>query len=118
MADKCLAFEMDDLKKAWEHMRLETVKDYGDRAYDHNLHTWDDGGRFLAKCKNCGGYVLVQKSEYHSTFGDDAYYTDYFPVKDAEEADLFNRKYDGFSIEKEFPERYLCRTNLNIHWSK
>ena len=119
MSKKCHAFALKDAEAAWEHMQLETVKDYGDYAYGHYLHTWDDGKRMLTKCKTCGGFVLIQKSEFHSFMGgDDGYYTDYFPVEDEIEADKYNQMYVGFEIEKAFPERYLCMTNLRLHWSQ
>lgn len=116
MGKSCEAFLMDDVQKAWEHMDYEIVKDYGDRCNGHFLHTWDEGKRLLGKCKNCGGYVLVQRSEFHGM--DDDYYRDYFPVSSPEEAAELNRKYDGFAIEKQFEERYLKSTNGALSWSK
>ena len=115
----CIAFEFDDPIKAREHMRYELVTDYGKYAYGHYLHTWDDGNRFLARCRNCGGYILIQSSEFLSfTDAPDGYYTDWFPVRSPEEADLLNRKYDGYAIEKEFAGRYLMETNGELSWSK
>ena len=115
---KCIAFDMKSAFDAWDHMKLETVENYGGRAYGHYLHTWDDGERILARCKNCGGYILIQSSEYHG-MEDDDYYGDYFPVDSPEEADELNRKYDGWEIETEFPYRYLMTQNLCvIYWSK
>ena len=115
----CIGFEFDDAQQAWDHMQFEIIKDYGDYAYGHCLHTWDDGKRMLAKCKACGGYVLIQKSEFHafSDMSSDSYYSGFFPVESAEDAEELNRKFDGFSIEREFPSRYLCRTDLRLHWS-
>lgn len=119
MGNKCQAFDFEDAEEAWEHMSLEILRDYGDFAYGHSLHTWDDGKRMLARCKTCGGFILIQKSEFHSfSDGDDSYYTDYFPVEDEKEADKFNKMYSGFDIEKAFPERYLCMTDLRLHWSR
>ena len=117
---KCLAFEMDDLRAAWKHMKLEVVEDYGDHAYGHYLHCFDDGKRELRRCKTCGGYVLVQKSEFHSfSDGNDDYYTDYYPVEDVQEADEINRNYNGDKIEDAFPSSVKCirMTNLILHWS-
>lgn len=117
---KCLAFEMEDLRAAWKHIDLELVEDYGDYAYGHDLHCFDDGKRELNRCKTCGGYVLVQKSEYHSfSDGNDDYYTDYYPVEDAGEADKINREYDGENIRDAFPPSVKCihMTNLILHWS-
>lgn len=117
---RCRAFEMKDPLQARQHMKLVMIRDYGWSAYGHPLHTWDDGGRYLARCETCGGLVLVQKSEFHSfsDLSDDSYYTDYFPVDSEAEAEELNRKYDGFAIEREFPERYLCMSNLLVHWSE
>lgn len=116
----CIGLGMDSLADAWNHMQYEIVKNYGDFAYGHYLHTWDDGERMLARCKNCGGYILIQGSEFHS-FSDesgDSYYTDFFPVEGPEDAERLNREFDGFRIEREFPSRYLCMTNLRLHWSQ
>ena len=119
MRKKCQAFTLKDAQAAWSHLDFEIVEDYGDRAYGHFLHTWDDGKRMLARCRTCGGFILIQKSEFHSfSDDDDSYYTDYFPVEDEKEADYLNKMYDGFAIEKAFPKRYLCMTNGRLHWSK
>ncbi len=114
----CICFEMEDAAQALEHMQCERVQSYGDEAYGHFLYTWDDGERILVRCKRCGGYILIQKSEYHGFSDDDSYYTDYFPVDSPEEADELNRKYDGFAIETNFPKRYLMRTNGELSWSR
>lgn len=73
----------------------------------------------MLKCQRCGGYILLQASEYHS-FSDsgDDYYSDWFPVSSPEEAEELNKKYSGFDIEEEFEERYLMRTNDDLFWSR
>ncbi|MBR2669229.1 MAG: hypothetical protein IKE36_05465 [Solobacterium sp.] len=115
---RCIAFNMADAKEAFDHMREdhEDVIEYGGYAYGHNLFTWDTGNRTLRRCRKCGGYILVQDSEYHG-MEDDDYYTDYFPVDSPEEADELNKKYSGFEIETEFPGRYLM-FDKGVHWSK
>ena len=114
----CIAFAMDTAEEAWEHMSFEVVEEYGDWMYGHSLHTWDRGERTLFRCRKCGGYVLYQYSEYSDPIScDESCYDDYFPVSGPEEADELNRKYDGFAIEREFPGRYLMKTNGKIHWS-
>lgn len=117
----CIAFEMKDANEAAKHLSgYEVIKDYGDQAYGHCLHTWDDGERILAKCPKCGGYILIQQSEFHSfTDGDDSYYRDYFPVSGEEDADEMNQKYDGFALE-ESGIRYLIWDLpwYPAHWSK
>jgi len=119
MNNRCTAYGMENVQEARRHMKLETVADYGDEAYGHILHTWDDGKRMLCRCAACGGYVLVQKSEFHSfSDGDDGYYTDYFFLDRPEEADELNRRYDGFRIEREYGGRYLCVTNGRVHWNR
>ena len=115
----CEGFFFADPLEAYKHMKLTGVRNYGDRQYGHTLHVWDDGERILAKCGSCGGYVLIQSSEFHSfTDSPDSYYTDFFPVSSPEEADELNRRFDGFEIEREFGERYLMETDGRLCWSK
>lgn len=113
----CIGLKMKDVLDAWNHMNCEVIKDYGSYAYGHYLHTFDEGKRILVKCRNCGGYILIQSSEFHG-MEDDDYYTDYFPADSPEQAEELNRMYDGFEIERKFRGRYLMRTNLYLHWSK
>ena len=118
MGKACIGFEMEDASEAYEHMSLELVEDYGGRAYGNYLYTWDDGDRCLCRCKVCGGYVLVQSSEFHSmSDGNDSYYTDYFPVDSPEAADELNRRYDGFAIESDSGIRFMIRDGGKPHWS-
>ena len=116
---KCTAFQMKDSNEALNHIKnnWEVIEDYGDYKYDHSLHTFDSGKRVLGKCKECDQLILLQESEYHS-FSDkpDSYYDDYFPVSSKEEADELNKKYDGFKIETEFNNKWLCVTNSNSIW--
>lgn len=115
----CIAFKFEDSREAYEHMNYEIVKGYGCMAYGHYLFTWDDSYRMLAKCENCGGYILIQSSEFHS-FTDigDSLYTDWFPISSPKDADEANRKHDGFQIESEFNDRYLMITNGSLGWSR
>ena len=118
MKKACIGFSMKDPVEAYCHMDLEPIEEYGSQAYGNILHTWDAGERFLCRCKNCGGYVLVQQSEYHDmSGGNDCYYTDYFPVESPEAADDLNRKYDGFDIEFESGIRFLIPDFPIPHWS-
>ena len=117
MSSICHIFELKDPNKAWEEMEFETVIDYGDEQYGHFLHVFDDGGRKLLRCKKCGAYVLMQRSEFHSfSDGEDSYYTDWFPVSGPEEADEINQKYGGMALEIDFKDKYLCRTDGRMHW--
>lgn len=117
MEKECIMFQFDDVTEATEHMALEVIQNFGDSAYGHSLHCWDQGERYLARCGKCGGYVLVQHSEFHGAIDDD-YYTDYFPVRGFDEADELNRLYNGFDIEVAFKKRYLMMTNLRLRWSR
>ena len=111
----CTAFDIEDAGEAWRHMKHYTiVQNFGDVYNGKNLFCFDEGGRYLARCKKCGGYILVQKSEFHGE--EDDYYADYFPVSGLEECVELNEKYDGFQIEESFPRRYLKMTNLRYHW--
>ena len=114
----CLGFGMKDAVNAYRHMELELVEDYGSEAYGNILHTWDDGERFLCRCRSCGGYVLVQYSEYHDMSGGvDRYYRDYFPVESPEAADELNRKFNGSDIEYKSGIRFLINDDHDPHWS-
>ena len=110
---------MENAEEAVKHIELERIENYGDMAYGHNLHTWDDGRRIFCRCGKCGGYFLMQYSEYHGIGEEkDVYYTDYFPVSTPAEADKLNRLYNGFTIEQKFPGRYLRRdSNHGPNWS-
>ena len=88
----CEAFAMENAEEAVRHIELERIENYGDMAYGHNLHTWDDGHRIFCRCGKCGGYFLMQYSEYHGI---------------GEEKD-----------EQKFPGRYLRRdSNHGPNWS-
>lgn len=114
----CIGFYMEDAFEAYyKHMDPEVVEEYGDKAGQNWLHTWDEGGRTLLRCKRCGGYMLRQYSELHS-IEDDDYYSDFFPVTGPEEARSLNEKYDGYTIETDFPGRWLiCDPCKAPRWS-
>lgn len=115
----CEAFYFDDPDRAFEHIdgNYDVVADYGEKCNGHSLYTWDDGGRMLAKCRICGGYILIQKSEFHG-MEDDAYYREFIPVKSEEQAAEINRDYGGYELETKYPERYLIADpGKKPHWS-
>ena len=123
---QCCVFSYTDAKTAGSHISpLEIIENYGDAFYNpdgtvkHFLHTWDDGERYLARCKKCGALFLVQDSEFHSMSenSEDTYYTDYFQVSSREEAIAYNEKYNGFDIEKYYPGNYLLNINSDWIWS-
>ena len=90
---------------------------YGSSSEGKQLHTWDDGERILYRCRKCGGYFLLQDSEFHNFQGDDRFYSDYFPIFDPQEAERLNREYDGYELEMSFPGRYLVQDNdAPAHW--
>ena len=94
-------------KGSFDRRNLEFIKDYGSECNGHYLHTWDDGGRSLYRCKKCGAYVLKQYSEIHMP---DKTYIDYFPVRDQRHAEEVNEKYDGSSIETDYPYEKMFYT--------
>ena len=87
-------------RTAFDERNLIFVKNYGDEGYGHTYYTWDDGFRELYRCRKCGAYVLKQYSEIHMP---DATYIDYFPVEDEADAEEVNRKYNGWTIERDYP---------------
>ena len=110
-----MGFDLPTATEAFEHFNgmLEELWDYGDMCNGHCLHTWDDGGRKLYLCHDCGGLVLVQKSEYHGQENDD-YYTDYIPVDSAQEAERLNELYGGWAIEKEWKGKKVFVSNGHV----
>ena len=109
-------------QEARNAFRGELVKDYGDcvRLGKHVLHwnhVWDDGGRVLMRCSDCGGLMLIQTSEFHSTMSDDGYYEDWIPVASAEEADLMNIFLDADELDG-MDCHHLMINNGQAHWSR
>lgn len=102
----CIAFSMKNAEEAMKHIDKEAVRRYGWECNGHLLHAWDDEERVLFRCRNCGGYILVQLSELHGMEYDE-YYADYFPVSGPEEAEEPNQKYDGFEIEDKSGKPYI-----------
>lgn len=111
----CVGFDLPTAAEAYEHFHgmLEELWDYGDKCNENNLHTWDDGGRKLCLCHDCGGLVLVQKSEYHGEKNDD-HYTDYFPVDSVQEAEQLNELYGGFEIETKWEGKKIFVSNGHV----
>ena len=83
-----------------------------DTTTDKNLEK-RKGGRKLCLCHDCGGLVLVQKSEYHGEENDD-HYTDYFPVDTVQEAERLNELYGGWAIEKEWNGKKVFVSNGHV----
>lgn len=105
----CKAFELPDRKEQSDHLRdLEFLEDFGDYCCGHYLHTWDDGHRFLCRCRCCNALILVQRSEFHG-MEEDVYYTDYFSVTSRQEAIWLNERFDGFRIEQEAHLKHIYR---------
>ena len=100
----CCMFEKG---QEFDKGNLEFIRNYGSRCNGHSLHTWDEGDRSLFRCRKCGCYVMEQYSEIHMP---DRTYIDYFPVRDERHAEEVNEKYDGWSIEREYPYRMIFYT--------
>lgn len=111
----CIAFSLDDPNAAYAHMEYKVIERYGEQCNGHDLYVFDEGYRLLGRCKNCGGFILVQRSEMHGE--EDDYYCDFFPVSGPDEARQLNEQYDGYQIEQDFPKRYLMETNGRMSWS-
>ena len=84
-------------------------KDQHRLTQGHWFFVGSEGYRHLGRCPKCRGYILVQRSECHGAIDD--YYGDFFQVSGPAEAEAINAKYDGDTIEKAFPTRYLTETN-------
>ncbi len=120
----CHIYEIPEGKDAIAALKVERVKDYGDCVHLddgtvlHWNYTWDDGGRMLLRCRECGALLLLQSSEYHS-FSDspDGYYSDWIPAATEEEADLLNILLDVLELE-DYPCRHLRSNNFSYFWTE
>ncbi len=117
MGKPCVAFQLESASDALKHLysnsRITTK--YGDHFAGNRLHKWEKGERVLFHCQVCGGYYLLQDSEFYDLDGSCC--SDYFPVTGPEEAEDLNRRWDGWKIEKCFPEKYLfLDEHGSSHW--
>ena len=111
-----------DAREAYDSFHVAWARDYGDNVtledgtLLHWNHTWDDGKRYLLRCRECGGLMLVQSSEFHS-FSDspDGYYEDWIPVASVEEGDLLNILCDGGDLDN-CDIWHLMQNNGKFHW--
>ncbi len=114
----CHAFNEEDPQKAYAFLKdIELVKEYGSRWNGKRLYMCDAGERTLCRCKICGGYVLIQTSEYHNPVGDDSEFYDYIPVSDELEAEELNDLYDGEALGRKSGIRYLQYSHGKATWS-
>ena len=116
----CHIYEIADAKEVYDSFRGELVKEYGDNVtlddgtVLHENYMWDDGRRSLVRCKECGGLVIVQSSEYHSFLDSpDGYYRDWIPAASEEEADLLSILFDATELEV-FPAGIYAETTVTF----
>ncbi len=92
----CHIFDIEDVWEAHQAFSDECayIKDYGevftlnDGTVLHNNYCDFGGGRYLKRCKVCGGYMIHQSSIFEDGLG--GAYGDFIPVLSAEEGDLLN----------------------------
>ncbi len=118
----CHIYDIEDAKEAYVSFKGELVKEYGDDValedgkVLHDNYMWDDGSRYLVRCRKCGGLLIMQTSEFHSfTDGPDGYYKDWIPAASVEEADLLNILLGAKEME-DVPCRHIRRNYGNIFW--
>lgn len=118
----CHVWEIGDAEEAKKSIQGSMVRDYGeyteldDGTVLHYNYMWDDGNRYLLRCEECGGLVIVQNSEFHNFFGDeDDYYSDRIPVASVEEADLLNILWGSLDLEG-YPYRSIRGNNFRYFW--
>ncbi len=118
----CHIYEIPDAYKAYDEIKVGWAKEYGDNVsledgtVLHWNYVWDDGKRFLIRCKACGGLLLIQCSEFHSFTDDpDGYYEDWIPVSSVEESDLLNILYGPWELDN-CDIRHILHNNGKLHW--
>lgn len=119
----CHIYGIADAKEAYDSFFGKMIKNYGDAVtledgtVLHDNYMWDDGGRILVRCKDCGALMIIQFSEYHSfSDGPDGCYEDLIPAASEEEADLLNILLDIRKMEN-FPCRHIRRNNGDVFWT-
>ena len=119
----CHVWEMEDAGEARKSFRGTVVREYDeytdleDGTVLHWNYMWDEGDRYLLRCNECGGLMMVQKSEFHSCFDDDDYYSDQIPIASVEEGDLLNILWDGLDMEG-YPYRSIRGNNFQYFWKQ
>lgn len=120
----CHIYGMVDAKEAYDAWKGELVKDYGecialtDGTVLHENCNWDEGGRTLVRCRECGALMILQSSVYNNMFdGPDSYYMDWIPVASAEEGDLLNILRGATELE-DYPFRHFRGNNHQYFWTK
>ena len=121
----CCIFSHIDASTAISHFGYELIKDLGKTVCNSDgtikpfIYVWDEGGRKIIRCKNCGAIFLYQWSEFHNNYGDqDSYYDNFFLVKNLAEAELLNKKYSGFALETNYKGLTLWNSNDVWYWNK
>lgn len=120
----CNIYDISDAQKVYEQSEWELVKDYGeytalpDKTVLHDNYNWDEGGRRLVRCRECGALILRQHSMYNDMYdGPDGYYKDWIPVTSAEEADLLNILWGSMELEQ-YPFRHFRGNNHDFFWTE
>ena len=120
----CHFYGVSDAGEVFDRWEGELVRDYGeytsleDRTVLHDNYCWDEGGRALVRCRECGALMLQQRSVYNDMFdGPDDYYKDWIPVASVEEGDLLNILWGPMELEK-YPFRHFRGNNRNYFWTE
>jgi len=123
----CHLYGIPDAEEAFRADESEKIRDYGECVTledDSVLHMnypalLDEGGRYLLRCKVCGGLMLVQHAMDECPYQDDPdlYYSDRIPVASVEEADLLNILWDEEEL-KQYPFRCLRRDDMQKSWKE
>ena len=117
----CHIFRIADAEKAHNEFHGRLIRNYGEQVWLqdgsilHSNHVWDDGGRRLLRCKDCGGLLLKQTSEFHGIYGEDGYYEDWIPAATEEEGEMLNILLDALELEN-YPCRHLRGNNCSYMW--
>lgn len=121
----CCIFSHTNASIAIIHFEYELIKNLGksvynnDGSFKHYNYVWDDGGRKVIRCKNCGAIFLYQWSEFHNNYGgQDSYYDNFFLVKNLVEAEFLNKNYSGFELETNHKGLKLWNSKDVWHWNK
>ena len=121
----CHIWGIEDAEEAGKARKTELVRDYGqdiwleDGTLLNYVNSWEDDGRYLLRCRECGGLMLKQHVVDPAPYFDDPdlEYFDWIPVATEEEGGLLNILLGEHEMD-DYPFRHLRSCDGLVFWSE